>query len=59
MNRRHFTLVDNGRKTQAQAGFIDGFTLGYNVELDGDSLYYVQDGVATQIAPAHQPAAPA
>ncbi len=45
----HFTVVDNGRKAQAQAGFFDGFTLGYNVELEGDTLYYVQGGVATRM----------
>ncbi|MFL6696744.1 MAG: hypothetical protein ACJ8GJ_06220 [Vitreoscilla sp.] len=45
----HFTLVDNGKKAQAQAGFFDGFTVGYNVELNGDSLYFVQGGVATRM----------
>jgi hypothetical protein len=45
----HFTVVDNGKKAQAQAGFFDGFTLGYNVELEGDTLYFVQGGVATQM----------
>lgn len=45
----HFTIVDNGKKAQAQAGFFDGFTLGYNVELHGDTLYFVQGGVATQM----------
>lgn len=45
----HFYIEDDGKRTQAQAGFYSGFTLIYNVELNGDSLYYVQDGVATQM----------
>jgi hypothetical protein len=45
----HFTIVDNGEKAQAQAGFFDGFSVGYNVELDGDTLYFVQGGIATQM----------
>jgi hypothetical protein len=38
----HFTIVDNGKKAQAQAGIFDGFTLGYNVELHGDALFFVR-----------------
>ncbi len=53
----HFTIVDNGRKAQAQAGFFDGFTLGYNVELNGDTLYFVQGGVATQMGLPISPSA--
>jgi hypothetical protein len=45
----HFTVVDNGRKAQAQAGIFDGFTLGYNVELNEDTLYFVQSGGATRM----------
>ena len=44
-----FYIVDDGTRTQAQAGFHTGLTLGYNVELEGDTLYFVRDGMATQM----------
>ena len=38
----HFYLEDDGTRTQAQAGFFHGFSVGYNVELGDEPLYFVR-----------------
>jgi hypothetical protein len=50
----HFYLVDDGSRLQAQAGFFSGFSIGYNVELQGDVLNYLQGTSTTRMALANQ-----
>lgn len=45
----HFYIVDDGNRTQAQGGFFAGFSVGYNVELEGDPLYFVRGTNAVQM----------
>ena len=44
-----FYLEDDGTRTQAEGGFFSGITIGYNVELHGDALYFVHGTVASQM----------
>lgn len=46
----HFYIVDDGSRAQAQAGFFSGFSLGYNVELEGDVLNFAQGSSSTRMA---------
>lgn len=46
----HFYLEDDGTRTQAQAGFFSGFTIGYNVELGAEPLYFVRGTDARRMA---------
>ncbi len=46
----HFYIVDDGSRAQAQAGFFNGFSIGYNVELEGDVVNFVQGSSSTRMA---------
>lgn len=46
----HFYVVDDGSRTQAQVGFFSGITIGYNVELRGDVVNFVQGTTTTRMA---------
>jgi hypothetical protein len=43
-------VVDDGTRTQAQAGFNTDGSIFHNVELDGDTLWFVDGGTATRMA---------
>ena len=43
-------VVDDGTRTQAQAGFNTDGSLFHNVELEGDTLWFVDGGTQTQMA---------
>jgi hypothetical protein len=44
----HFYIVDDGTRTQAQAGFFHGFAIGYDVELTGgDVVNFIQGSTST------------
>ena len=43
-------LVDDGTRTQAQAGFNTDGSIFHNVELEGDTLWFVDGGTQTRMA---------
>ena len=43
-------VVDDGTRTQAQAGFNTDGSIFHNVELEGDTLWFVDGGTQTQMA---------